>query len=425
MKIGRTNAITISGGGTTKTDYELWQEGFGYNWDSVVANAPMANTQRILHLYTKVEMIKMISTFPTTAEIYTYNGSVYRRIIMDSNKRLAFIGDDYMTNSFDNLQYVCVIYGNATWGSNYFSIFLPVVYANSKACNNLLTNADTQVNLLINIDYNRYPFLRGLDVFTLKNINLYGGIEHVTCQYYNSTITAFCLRNLSDCEGRILRSLVENAPLGTTFLVNAGDSTILIMASFTDEKLADWFYNVFFYNGYSKTFYIFAANNIIRNFKINTNLLMSLNGYVSGLPEFQYLEGTITENQTAATNIGCHGFRGTNSKYQQQKNFPLWTVLEGASTGCLRPLQVANTNGSFVFSSLQLERSNFAVFDELGNIDTSDPTKSFVANLPVLSGSIVQSIRFEDTTFKNQFTENERSQIVSVITAYKKWDLIW
>ena len=117
MKIGRTNAITISGGGgTTKSPYDEWQEGFGANWDSVVSNAPMTNTSRILHVYTKVEFLKMISTFPTGAEIYTYNGSVYRQITMDANKRLAFVEADYITNTSDNFQYVCVVYGgNSEW----------------------------------------------------------------------------------------------------------------------------------------------------------------------------------------------------------------------------------------------------------------------------------------------------------------------
>ena len=108
-------------------------------------------------------------------------------------------------------------------------------------------------------------------------------------------------------------------------------------------------------------------------------------------------------------------------KYQQQKNFPLWTVIGGASTGCLRPLQAANVNGSFIFSSLQLERSNFAIFDEFGNIDL-DPTKSFVANLPVVSNAIAQTITFSDTTFKNLFTAGEQAQIVSTITG-KNWGL--
>ena len=66
--------------GDAQTPYEEWQEGFGYNWDNVVANAPMTNTSRILHVYTKVELLKMMSDFPTAVEIYTYNGSVYRQI---------------------------------------------------------------------------------------------------------------------------------------------------------------------------------------------------------------------------------------------------------------------------------------------------------------------------------------------------------
>jgi RNAse (barnase) inhibitor barstar len=54
-----------------------------------------------------------------------------------------------------------------------------------------------------------------------------------------------------------------------------------------------------------------------------------------------------------------------------------------------------------------------------------------VANLPVLptdiNGNVIvpQTIRFEDTTFKNQFTENERNKIVSKITTDKHWGLTW
>ena len=145
MKIGRTNAVAISGGGTAKSPYDEWQEGFGYNWDSVVSNAPMTNTLRILHIYTKVEFLKMRDIFPTSAEIYTYNGSVYRQITMDANKRLAFIEADYITNTFDNLQYVCVVYGNAAWGDYIFNTYLPVVYSNSK------NNPDDNLVNLINI----------------------------------------------------------------------------------------------------------------------------------------------------------------------------------------------------------------------------------------------------------------------------------
>jgi hypothetical protein len=427
MKIGKTNAIAISGG-TTKTPYEEWQEGFGYNWDSVVANAPMTNSQRILHVYTKVELLKMSSNFPTGAEIYAFNGSVYRPLTMDENKCLSFIPADYITNTSDNIQYVCVVYGNASWGSLFFQTYLPVVYSNSKSCNNVGAGADTHVNLLNN-NANRYPLIRGYDVYFVNRMDLYAGVEHLTTQSYNTTVDLGFLSNISDCEARILKEIIDNAPIETTFNFLVGQ-TLNLSATITDEDLANWFYNTFFYKWYDKTFYIFGANNVVRRFKLNPNLLLNSSlGYVSNVPDTQYFEGTITENQTATIFIGYHGFRGSATKYQQQKNFPLWTVLEGASTGCLRPLQVANTNGSFLFSSLQLERSNFALFNN-GVID-NDPTKSFVANLPVLptdiNGNVIvpQTIRFEDTTFKNQFTENERNKIVSKITTDKHWGLTW
>ena len=165
MNIIRTNAST--GGGCT-SDYDLWQQGFGYNWDSIVANAPMTNTQRILHVYTKVELIKMASNFPTDVEIYTYNGSVYRQVIMDTNKRLVFIEADYMTNSFDNLQYVCVVYGGTTLGTAVYFTNLPVVYANSKSYRQTTVD-DTFANLLWQT-YNSVPFINRT---TPNNINRY------------------------------------------------------------------------------------------------------------------------------------------------------------------------------------------------------------------------------------------------------------
>ena len=72
MKIGRTNAITISGGGTTKSPYDEWQEGFNANWDSVIQNAPQTGVNPALHIYSKVNSIRHISTFPTNVTIVTY-----------------------------------------------------------------------------------------------------------------------------------------------------------------------------------------------------------------------------------------------------------------------------------------------------------------------------------------------------------------
>ena len=130
MKIGRTNAITISGGGTTKSPYELWQEGFGVNWDSVIQNAPQTGVNLVLHIYSKTNSIRHLS-LTTTATIVTYNPTtgIYRPVVVDANKNLFFEESDYFMNSYDGLYYTCVIYKEAKdWGDYYFNTYLPVVY---------------------------------------------------------------------------------------------------------------------------------------------------------------------------------------------------------------------------------------------------------------------------------------------------------
>ena len=425
MKIGRTNAITISGGGTTKTDYELWQEGFGYNWDSVVANAPMTNTQPILHIYTKVELIKMVSNFKTNVEIYTYNGSVYRQIIMDSNKRLAFIAADYMTNSFDNLQYVCVIYAAAIdWGDYYFNTYLPVVYSNSKYSD------DNYVNL-INIGggqtFALYPFLRGVDCYIIGNIQIGNSLEHLTTQVYKENIQIVRVVG-SDQQARILKDIIDNAPTGTTFTLLAGFiETALLYIS--DEKLANWFYNDFTYNRNTATSYLygFPVSNVVKKFNINPNMIFKGNLYLSAMPNMVYIEGFIEEDITQTdANAGMCNFR--NSGWRMLQNFPMWKVKESATTGCLLPMKtqtnVANyLNGSFRFYSTNLEPNKFCEFDENGIIE--DPTKYFICNLPIETETHANiQVKFEDLTFKNNYTQAQQIDIKAYLSA-KKWSLQW
>ena len=87
--------------GIAKTPYEEWQEGFGVNWDSVIQNAPMTNTNRILHVYTKVKLLKMVSTSPTSVEILIYNPTtaVYRTVTIGANKEIYFIENDFFVKS--------------------------------------------------------------------------------------------------------------------------------------------------------------------------------------------------------------------------------------------------------------------------------------------------------------------------------------
>jgi len=425
MKIGRTNAITISGGGTTKSPYDEWQEGFGYNWDSVVANAPMTNTLRILHVYTKVEFLKMISTFPTSIEIYTYNGSVYRQITMDANKRLAFIEADYITNTSDNLQYVCVVYGDVNLGDYYFNTYLPVVYSNTKN-----SPGDTLVNL-INIGggqtFTLYPYLRGVDCYTTSYIQIGNSLEHLTTQNYNTTIQIVRVAG-SDQQARILKDLIDNAPIGTTITLAPGFvQTVLLYIS--DEKLADWFYNDLCYNKFSGVSYLygFPVSNVVKKFNINPNIIFKGNSYLSAMPNMVYIEGFIEEDITQTdANAGMCNFR--NSGWRMLQNFPMWKVKESATTGCLLPMKtqtnVANyLNGSFRFYSTNLEPNKFCEFDENGIIE--DPTKYFICNLPIETETHANiQVKFDDLTFKNNYTAAQQSAISAYLTN-KKWSLQW
>ena len=425
MKIGRTNAITISGGGTTKTPYDEWQEGFGVNWDSVVANAPMTNTQRILHIYTKVEFLKMRSEFPTIAEIYTYNGSVYRQITMDTNKRLAFVAADYITNTSDNLQYVCVVYGNVSWGNYYFNTYLPVVYSNSKACND---NYNNLTNIGGGLTFALYPYLRGIDCKLLGSTQIGNSLEHLTIQSYNQTIQLIRIAG-SDTQVRLLKDFVENAPVGTTFTLFAATTIQYCALSISDEKLADWVYNDFFYNRNPKTSYSsgFPVSNVVKKFNINPNMIFKGNDYLAYIPNMVYIEGYIEEDTTQTdANAGMCNFR--NSGLKMLQNFPMWKVKEDATTGCLLPMKTqanvaAYLNGSFRFYSTNLEPNLFCEFDENGIIE--DPTKYFICNLPIetISHANIQ-VKFEDLTFKNQFTAEEQTAIQGYLNA-KNWNLLW
>ena len=106
----------------------------------------------------------------------------------------------------------------------------------------------------------------------------------------------------------------------------------------------------------------------------------------------------------------------------------MWKVLEGASTGCLLPM-TAQTNvnsylsGSFRFYSTNLEPNKFCEFDENGIIE--DPTKYFICNLPVENIDNTNiSVKFEDLTFKNNYTEAQKIAIRAYL-ASKKWNLSW
>ena len=98
------------------------------------------------------------------------------------------------------------------------------------------------------------------------------------------------------------------------------------------------------------------------------------------------------------------------------KTFPMWTVLEGATTGCLlpRPQGSTATYANFIFYSKNLERKYFCEFDENGTI-IEDPTKYFLCNLPVQQHVTGQSVRFVTNTFWSLFTADEITEMKDIL----------
>ena len=423
MQIGRTNAS--AGGGTTKSPYELWQEGFGANWDDVIQNSPSTGVNPALHIYNKVNSIRHLSNFSTNITIVTYNPTtgVYRPVTVDTNKNLFFEESDYFINNNDGMYYCCVIYKTPNyWGDWYFRNYLPIVYSNTKFCTS--ESYDFYISLITDT-VNLYPFLRGVDCYNLTDIRISGWLEHLTVAVCQPTININAIKG-SDTQVRLLKDFVENAPVGTTFTL--GPVTIGTCAlSISDEKLADWFYNDFIYNRFTKNTYQngFQVSNVVKKFNINPNIIFKGDQYLGNMPNMVYIEGFIEEDVTQTDeNAGVCGFK--NSGWIMLQNFPMWKVKDGATTGCLLPRpqgSTVRTNANFIFYSKNLERKYFCEFDANGTI-IEDPTKYFLCNLPVQQYVSGQTIRFVTNTFWSLFTANEITEIERYI-GLKNWGIIW
>ena len=267
--------------------------------------------------------------------------------------------------------------------------------------------------------------MRGVDCYNPYKIYLWGSIEHLTVSVYKPTINIGRIYG-SDTQVLLLKEFVEKAPVNTIFTLRQIN---LMQPSITDAKLADWFFNDFFYNNFNGTAYganMGITTKNVRKFKVNSNILLTTAYQLNCIPNCSYLEGTFTENQSNnAASAGIHnGFR--TSSYTLLQNFPMWTVLSGATTGCLLPRpqgSTVNDYANFIFYSKNLERKYFCEFDENGTI-IEDPTKYFLCNLPVQQYVSCQTIRFVTNTFWSLFTANEISEIQRYI-GLKNWGITW
>lgn len=409
--------------GDAQTQYEKWQDGFGVDWDNVVANAPIG-VSKVLHLYQKRNFLKLASNFPITAEccVWNKNTNTYRVVEqLWETKTIIFEEGESFVNSHDSYEYLCVVYSGRYWGSPAYFYKLPVVYVNSRACTEH-SFQDFNANCL-SVPSESVPLLRGVDCYSMQRIFIHPSLEYLNFQTVSEAGIQIDGVRGGDVQGRILMNIYDAKPESTPMYMYARSNIVI---NFSDLDLADDFYTkipVFPWSYTSNTLYGFPTTNNTRRFKFDSSFnLRFVSGYVGGIPSAEILEGTITEDQEYTAGRGCHGFN--KSDWTVLRNFPMWTVLEGASTGCLRPAEQASSRANFIFYSNQLEGKYFAQFDANGNIDL-DPTKTFVANLPFLPGNVAQKITFEDKTFVNQFTWAEQDAIEDLVVNQKKWILEW
>ncbi|HOF46569.1 MAG TPA: hypothetical protein PLZ46_07285, partial [Bacteroidales bacterium] len=391
-------------------------------WDNVVANAPIGS-YKVLHLYQKRNFLKLASNFPSAAQccVWNKNTNTYRVVeLFYETKTIIFEEGESFVNSHDGSEYLCVVY-SGSWVSPSYFYKLPVVYVNSRDCSTLHPYKDHNANGLF-VPSENVPLLRGVDCYSLYRIYIHPSLEHLSFLTLYTVIQIDGARG-GDVQGRILMNIYDAKPKNTPMSITANTSTVI---NFSNLDLADDFYtkiSVFPYSYASNTFYDFPTRNNARRFKFDSSFNLRYSaGYVGGIPSAEILEGTITENQEYTAGVGCHGFN--KSDWTVLRNFPMWTVLDGAYTGCLRPAASASSYANFIFYSNQLEGKYFAKFDANGNIDL-DPTNTFVANLPFLPGNVAQKITFEDKTFVNQFTPAEQDAIEDLVVNQKKWILEW
>lgn len=444
--IGKTNAVI---GGCT-SDYDLWQQGFGVDWDNIINNTPSIYTNKVLQIYPKIDFIKRITTNYSNTEYFTYNVTtgLRRQVYMDAKNRINFDETDVFVNTYDGLEYIALVFCIEDVHNNpQFRIISPVVYHNSR---NLIND---YVNNLVGDGINNKPIIRGIDCNTIgsgswqRTINIPSTLQHLSFNTIgdlpNDNLELYMIHG-NDEQVKIVKQIYDKLPPNNTFFSSVGAVDVRI----SDGKLADWFYNKFLYDSFNynnrNNYYFFARPissnnyplNVCYKFKINESIIFynphSSHRYLRQMPNCIWLEGLITEDQTKAGDptygmwVGLHGF--SNSGWKLLHNFPMWKVLEGATTGCLLPMVNQThvsfyTYGSFRFYSKLLNPKYFCEFDENGIIE--DPTKYFICNLPVQNISHANIyVRFEDLTFKDNYTASQQDAIRTYL-ANKNWNLVW
>lgn len=464
MQIGRTNA---SAGGGCTSDYDIWQQGFATDWNSVWQNASFPTVDRpvkLVHVYYAVEKLYLAgfgapgaySNIPQPIAIYNANNKTYRyttttveyndSITSLGNHYINFLESDFFVNSYDGKKYCSVVYVRPVQFGNYiFRGQLPVVYANNVNYSSYLINLIQEQNAS-----SLYPSLRGVDMDELNGaIRIWETIEHLGyLRTYNNDgqLITYSVSTIfgGNTQVRLFKKIYEDLKVRGNVILPINHTNFQL--TLTDEKLADWFYNDFCYNQEDNGYYSFRSShsfggttyvgqiNSVDTFKIKPRQLITPYNYTgyAEIPNCVHIEGLFDENQMDSTYQGWHRFP---SAMNNLVDFPMWKVENGATTGNLKPFSLDGSAvaANFTFTSTLLDKNKFCEFETInGNVTVkeSDPNTFFLNNLPVQSiKPDVVRITFSPSTgearFRTRFTPAQQTAVQNYINNTKRYLLTW
>ena len=378
MKIGRTNAITISGGQPTDdhlTEYEKWYNGFGLDFDAIQLN--YKNNPIDVYVYPYLVVWEYVEGIP----IYNYNTLPnYPTVHLVNGRRniSSNLGDNFIqpneiiTNSYDNKQYFYILYAHKVDYFSSFSVFnqelRPVIF-------------NTKYIKIINYINNMTQMGNSIRGFYLGNLN--------TDKTFNSNNAFNSLEWLEsstimpgqDLNGRMesvtYKSIKKSFDLGC--YINTPFYMFPSVANWSYEE-QEWFFNIFQKEAYERYLIKFPTEVMVVNgnqswgaYKIRNLIINQATTFSSvGYPyETEKVIGKLNLNYNVLQPFAIDfGFNQYRTKW---KEFPRYNNL-APFQGYLAYISYRQ----LVVTSWIIDMDTFAKFDENNNI-----IDGFITDLPV------------------------------------------
>lgn len=429
MNIIRTNAITISGGGTDDhlTEYEKWYNGFGLNFDAIqlnYKNNPIGTyvyPYLVVWEYVEGTPIYNYNTLPNYPIVHLVNGS--RNI--SSNLGDNFIQpNEIITNSYDNKQYFFILYAqktNSFSNNDVFNQELRPVILNTKYIKvigyvNSYTKMGNNIRGFYLGDLNVSNTGESAEVFNSSNaFNSLEWLESSTIMPSNSWNTRM--------ESVTYKSVKNSFDLGC--YINTPFYFLPSVANWSYEE-QEWFFNVFQKESYERYLLKFPTKTRIvkenpqwGNCKIRNLIINPLTTFSTVIYPYEIEKVTGKINLDIVVTQPYQVNFGFNIYYTKWKEFPRYNNLQ--------PFQGNLAYISYrqlIVASWIIDMDTFAKFDENNNI-----IDGFITDLPVetVAGC---SITFDITNpkvrinAKSGYTQQQITIIEQYLTT-KKYAISW